>query len=60
MRSSRLSFIATLLLLVILVGGLGWMTQSATRQERLNRALIASIKNDDKKTALSADRGSQP
>jgi len=52
MRKRRPSGI-TLLLLAALVGGLGWTVYTPIRQERLNRALIAAIKQNDTKQTLS-------
>src|SRR5579871_4265140 len=53
MRRRRLSLIAVLLLLALLVGGLGWMVYAPVRQERLNRSLIAAIKKNNTKAALA-------
>jgi len=53
MRRKRLSLITSLVLLVLLFGGLGWTIYSPIRQERLNRTLLAAIKQNDTKTALS-------
>src|SRR5579871_1185272 len=43
---------ATLLLLALLVGGLGWQVYATVRQERLNHALIAAIEQDNTRLAL--------
>src|SRR5690349_12697348 len=53
MRRRRHNWIATLLLLALLVGGMGWLIYAPVRQERLNRALIAAIKKNDTKVALA-------
>ena len=42
-----------LVLLAALVGTLGWTVYAPVRQERLNRALIATIKQNDAKKALA-------
>jgi|SRR5579871_313602 len=44
-RFQPISRTATLLLLALLVGGLGWTACASLRQERLNRALIPAIKH---------------
>ena len=50
-----------LLLLAVLVGSLGWLTYREIRQEKLNRALIAAIKQDDTETVLDLlDQGANP
>jgi|SRR5579871_43145 len=53
MRRKRLNLIAALLLLAALVGGLGWLVYAPVRQERLNRALIAAIKQNETKKAIA-------
>ena len=61
MRWKRLSLIMTLLLPAVLVAGLGWRIYATVRQERLNRALIAAIKQKQTKTALALlDAGADP
>lgn len=53
MRGKRASLIVTLLLLVALGGGLGWLTYREIRQERLNRSLIAAVKQNDTSAVLA-------
>jgi len=52
MKRRHLSLIAPLLL-ALLVGGLGWTVYAPVRQEQLNHALIAAIKQNDTKKALA-------
>src|SRR5579871_1883091 len=53
MKRKRLSLISASLLLAALIGGLAWTVYAPTHQERLNRALIAAIKKNDTKMALT-------
>src|SRR5579862_9260558 len=46
MRRKRINRI-TLLFLVALVGGLGWLTWREIDQQRQNRALVEAVRSDD-------------
>ncbi|HLK60934.1 MAG TPA: ankyrin repeat domain-containing protein [Chthonomonadaceae bacterium] len=61
MRRKRLRFIIALLILAVMIGGLGWITNATLRQEHLNRALIAAIKENNSRKALTLlDEGADP
>lgn len=61
MRGKYVKRMTAILPLAALIGGLGWTIYAPVRQDRLNRALIAAIKNNDtEKTLAMLTEGADP